>query len=83
MPEMMVWPVSVSLWTLNDGSSAAILARDCPSLSWSALVAGSMAISMTGCGICRVSSTTGSRSSDRVSPVVVFLSPTRATMSPA
>ena len=83
MPEMMVWPVSVSVWTRKDGSSAAILPRAWPSLSWSALVVGSMAISMTGCGICRVSSTTGSRSSARVSPVVVFLSPTAATISPA
>ena len=83
MPEMMVWPVSVSLWTLKRRVFRGDLPRDCPSLSWSALVAGSMAISMTGCGMCRVSSTTGSRSSARVSPVVVFLSPTAATMSPA
>ena len=83
MPEMMVSPVSTSVCNRKDGSSAAMRPRAWPSLSWSALVAGSMAMSMTGWGMCKVSRITGSRSSARVSPVVVFLRPTAATISPA
>ena len=50
MPAMIVWPVSVSVRTRNVGSSSASLASDEPSFSWSALVFGSMAMSMTGSG---------------------------------
>ena len=52
-------------------------------LSWSALVFGSTASSMTGSGKVIDSSTIGLSSADSVSPVVVFLRPTAAAMSPA
>ena len=55
-------------------------ARD--SLSWSALVFGSTATWMTGSGNVSDSSTIGCATSQSVSPVVVALSPTTATMSP-
>ena len=53
------------------------------SLSWSTLVLGSMATWMTGSGNSSVSSTIGELGSQSVSPVVVCLRPTVATMSPA
>ena len=53
-----------------------------PSLSWSALVFGSIATWMTGSGNSMRSSTIGCDGSHSVSPVVVFLRPTAATMSP-
>ncbi len=33
MPEMMVWPVSLSVWTRNDGSSLASFCSAIPSFS--------------------------------------------------
>ena len=54
-----------------------------PSLSWSTLVFGSMATEITGSGNSMRSSTIGCDGSQSVSPVVVFFSPTAATMSPA
>ena len=53
------------------------------SLSWSALVLGSTATWITGSGNSSASSTMGAAGSHRVSPVVVFLRPTTAMMSPA
>ena len=50
MPAMIVWPVSWSVVTRNDGSSPASFASAPPSFSWSALVFGSIAIEMTGSG---------------------------------
>ena len=50
MPEISVCPVSGSLCTLNVGSSCESLASALPSLSWSALVLGSMATEITGAG---------------------------------
>ena len=50
MPLMMVWPDSASVETRKDGSSAASLCSATPIFSWSALVLGSTAISMTGSG---------------------------------
>ena len=83
MPEMMVWPVSWSVWTWNVGSSSASLARPTDILSCSALVLGSTATEMTGVANSMDSRMIGCFSSQRVSPVVVFLRPTQATMSPA
>ena len=50
MPLRMVWPVSWSVETRKDGSSAASFASATPSFSWSAFDFGSIAISMTGSG---------------------------------
>ena len=83
MPEMTVWPVSGSDFTRKVGSSAISLARPWPSFSWSALVLGSMASEMTGCGKSIASSSTGCFSSQIVSPVVTLFRPTAAAMSPA
>ncbi len=52
------------------------------SLSWSAFGFGSMATDTTGVGNVMDSRTIGSAGSLRVSPVVVCLRPTMATMSP-
>ena len=69
MPAMIVWPVSLSLRTRKDGSSVASLASDVPSFSWSALVLGSIAMSMTGSGNSIDSRMIGLSSSQSVSPV--------------
>ena len=50
MPAMMVWPVSSSVCTRNEGSSCASFCSAMPIFSWSALVFGSMATEMTGSG---------------------------------
>ena len=50
MPEILVWPVSLSVSTLKVGSSCISLARPLPSFSWSALVFGSTASAITGAG---------------------------------
>src|SRR3954463_12318878 len=50
IPLRMVWPLSWSVCTRNDGSSATSLASATPSFSWSAFDFGSIAISMTGSG---------------------------------
>ncbi len=83
IPEIMVWPVSSSYLTLNDGSSAASLLSEIPSFSWSDLVFGSMAIDITGSGNLRLSSMILFFSSHNVSPVAVLFSPTAAAISPA
>ena len=83
MPFMMVWPLSRSVSTRKDGSSAASRARPAAIFSWSFLVLGSTAISITGCGKVIVSSTTGFCGSQSVSPVVVSFRPASAMMSPA
>lgn len=80
---MMVCPVSGSVRTLKVGSSSASFCIATPSLSWSALVLGSMATSITGLGNFIASRMTGFCSSHRVSPVRVSLSPMAAAMSPA
>ena len=82
IPEMMVWPVSGSVLTLNDGSSIASFCSARPSLSWLACVFGSIAMAMTGAGKSITSSTTGAFSSHRVSPVVVTRRPAAAAMFP-
>ncbi len=83
MPEILVWPVSLSVSTLKVGSSCISLASPWPSFSWSALVFGSTASAMTGAGKLIDSSTTGFCGSQMVSPVMTFLRPTAAAMSPA
>ena len=83
MPEMTVWPVSSSVRTRKVGSSSDRAKRALDSLSWSALVLGSTATWMTGSGKVSASSTIGWAGSHSVSPVVVCLRPTAATMSPA
>ena len=80
---MIVWPLSMSVSTRNDGSSAASRCRPWLIFSWSFLVFGSMAISITGSGKVIVSSTTGFCGSQSVSPVVVSFRPASAMMSPA
>ena len=82
MPQRMVWPVSSSVRTRKVGSSSDSRCRPSPSLSWSALVRGSMAIEITGAGKVMDSSWMGAWMAARVSPVVVFFKPTAATMSP-
>ena len=54
-----------------------------PSLSWSCFVFGSIATEITGSGNCIDSSLIGAVSTASVSPVVVFLKPTTAAISPA
>ena len=78
MPLMMVWPVSSFCWTWKVGSSSASFWIAVPSFSWSPLVFGSMATSMTGSGNVIDSRTTWSVGSHRVSPVVVSLRPMTA-----
>ena len=83
MPAMMVWPVSASERTRKVGSSSCSFWSAVPSLSWSALVLGSMATSITGLGNFIASRMIALSSSDSVSPVRVSLSPIAAAMSPA
>ena len=59
MPLITVWPLSWSTATRNDGSSVASRASAWPIFSWSPLVFGSTAISITGSGNSMRSSTTG------------------------
>ena len=83
MPEISVWPVSLSVWTRKVGSSCISLPSAMPSFSWSALVFGSIETAITGSGKFIASSTTGRLGSQMVSPVVTFFRPTAAAMSPA
>src|SRR6185437_3343446 len=50
MPAMIVWPVSSSAFTVNVGSSSDSRWIAVPSFSWSPLVFGSIATSITGAG---------------------------------
>ncbi|COX04545.1 Uncharacterised protein [Mycobacterium tuberculosis] len=78
MPPMTVWPVSESRCTLKVGSSSASFWIDRLSFSWSLLVFGSMATSITGSGKVIDSSTICWFGSLKVSPVVVSLRPITA-----
>jgi hypothetical protein len=80
---MIVWLVSASVCTRNVGSSSESFISAIASLSWSALVFGSMATSITGFGNFIASRMIGLASSQSVSPVRVSLSPIAAAMSPA
>ncbi len=81
-PPMRTWPVSSSVLTRKDGSSSASFWSALESLSWSVLVFGSIAISMTGFGNSIRSRMIGASVVVMVSPVVVSLRPASATMSP-
>ena len=59
MPAMIVWPVSSSDLTVKVGSSSESRWIAVPSFSWSPLVLGSMATSITGAGNVIDSRTTG------------------------
>ncbi len=83
IPEMSVCPVSSSVRTWKVGSSSDRRCSPEPSLSWSAFVFGSIATEMTGSGKFIDSSRIGAESTASVSPVVVCLRPTAATISPA
>mmetsp|Transcript_35983 Transcript_35983/g.94661 ORF Transcript_35983/g.94661 Transcript_35983/m.94661 type:complete len:235 (+) Transcript_35983:894-1598(+) len=83
MPSITVWPDSSSREKRKDGSSAASLMSAFVILSWSAFVLGSTDTLMTGSGKSIFSRMTGALGSHSVSPVVVSLQPTSATMSPA
>jgi len=76
--QLAVWPVSLSWCTLKVGSSSASFWIERLSFSWSLLVFGSMATSMTGSGKVIDSSTTWLFGSLKVSPVVVSFSPITA-----
>ena len=79
---MIVWPDSLSEETLKEGSSLARRASASPIFSWSALVFGSTAISITGSGKSMGSRTIKLEGSHKVCPVIVCLRPANATMSP-
>ena len=66
MPAMIVWPVSSSALTVNVGSSSESRWIAVPSFSWSPLVFGSMATSITGAGKVIDSRITGCCGSHRV-----------------
>ena len=83
MPAIMVSDDSGSVWTRKVGSSSASRWRAIASLSWSALVFGSIFTSMTGSGKVIDSRMIGCSGSVRVSPVKVSFRPTAAAMSPA
>ena len=83
IPEMSVCPVSSSVRTRKVGSSSASRWRPMPSLSWSDFVFGSIATEITGSGNVIDSRRIGAVSTASVSPVVVFLKPTIAAISPA
>src|SRR5947207_1481234 len=73
MPLMIVCAVSGSECTRNVGSSSESFASAMPSLSWSALVFGSIATEMTGFGKRIASRMIGCASSHSMSPVRVSL----------
>ena len=83
MPAMIVWPVSSSALTVKVGSSSDRRWIAVPSFSWSPLVLGSMATSITGAGKVIDSRTTWFCGSHRVCPVLVSLRPMTATIWPA
>ena len=83
IPLMIVCPVSGSVCTRKVGSSSASLVSPVPSLSWSALVLGSIATDITGSGKSIASRMMGCRGSQTVSPVRTLLRPITAAMSPA
>ena len=82
IPLIIVCPDSSSEVTLNEGSSFANLPKASPIFSWSALVLGSTAISITGSGNSIGSKRIGLASSHNVWPVIVYFNPANATISP-
>ncbi len=84
MPEISVWPVSGSVWTRKVGSSCISLPSARPSFSWSTLVLGSIDTADHRLReVHRLEHDRRVLGSQIVSPVVTFLSPTAAAMSPA
>ena len=83
IPDIIVWPDSSSELTLKEGSSCASLPSAIDIFSWSGFDFGSTAKEITGSGNSILSRTTKFFSSDKVSPVVTFLRPMQAAMSPA
>ena len=83
MPLITVWPLSVSEVTRKEGSSSARRFSAAPIFSWSTLVLGSTATSITGLGNSIRSKTTWFEELQSVSPVVVSFKPQRASISPA
>ena len=83
IPEIIVCPVSSSVYVLNVGSSAANFCNPNESFSVAAFEAGSRAWEITGSGNCIFSRTNfGDFSPTNVSPVVVTFNPTAAAISP-
>jgi len=83
IPEITVWFVSSSVRTRKVGSSSDNDFSALPNLSWSSFVFGSIATWITGSGNSMRSRMTRLLRSHSVSPVVVSLKPSPATMSPA
>ena len=83
MPEIIVWPDSSSVFTLNDGSSFANFWRPMPIFDSSSVDFGSTATDITGAGNSIFSRVITLFKSDNVSPVVTFFKPTAAAISPA
>ncbi len=83
MPLMSVCPVSSLSVARNVGSCFLSIASVSASLSFSAVLSGSIAIEMTVSGNWIDSSRIGWRVSQTVSPVTDSRSPMRPTMSPA
>ena len=82
IPDNTVWPVSVSVLTLNVGSSSTSFWIAIAILSWSFLDLASIAISITGSGNSMPFILANAFSSHNVSAVVVFFKPTAAAISP-
>ena len=83
IPDIIVWPESSSVLTVNVGSSSASLPKATPNLSISFWVFGSIAIPITGSGKSIDSNTIGAFSAHSVSPVLISLNPAKAAISPA
>ncbi len=84
IPAMIVCPVSSSVFTRNEGSSMASFCSATPSLSWSSVLFGSSASSITGVGeVDLLQQRSGALGTHSVSPVTTFFRPTMAQMSPA
>ena len=83
MPEMIRCPVSLSIPTVNVGSSSINFWSVSSSASASLARSGSIAIEMTGGGKSMEASRIGCAGAVNVSPVFVCFIPTSATMSPA
>ena len=82
IPEITVWPVSLSTFTLKVGSSSLNLFIPFANWSWSPLETGSIDTETTGSGNSMDSKVT-SPFSDKVCPVLTSFNPITATISPA
>ena len=82
MPDITVWPVSLSTFTLKVGSSSLSLFIPLASWSWSPFETGSIETETTGSGN-SIDSKVTSPFSDKVCPVLTSFRPITATISPA